>query len=80
MIVNILLVMGKAKQTIKHLLLITFIFLLGCATTTNTGLTLLPESKEIEIGKSYTSGEKLPPYLRLPEKTIAYSVAIKVGK
>ena len=28
----------------------------------------------------YTSGEKLPPYLRLPEKAIAYSVAIKVGK
>jgi hypothetical protein len=27
-----------------------------------------------------TSGEKLPPYLRLPEKAIAYSVAIKVGK
>jgi type I restriction-modification system DNA methylase subunit len=28
----------------------------------------------------YTSGEKLPPYLRLPEKAIAYSIAIKVGK
>jgi hypothetical protein len=28
----------------------------------------------------YTSGEKLPPYLRLPEKAIAYSVAIKVSK
>ena len=28
----------------------------------------------------YTSGEKLPPYLRLPEKAIAYSVAIKVRK
>ena len=27
-----------------------------------------------------TSGEKLPPYLRLPEKAIAYSLAIKVGK
>jgi len=27
-----------------------------------------------------TSGEKLPPYLRLPEKAIAYSVAIKVSK
>jgi hypothetical protein len=27
-----------------------------------------------------TSGEKLSPYLRLPEKAIAYSVAIKVGK
>ena len=31
--------------------------------------------------KNYeTSGEKLPPYLRLPEKAIAYSVAIKVSK
>jgi tetratricopeptide (TPR) repeat protein len=30
--------------------------------------------------KDYTSGEKLPPYLGLPEKAIAYSVAIKVGK
>ena len=29
---------------------------------------------------SHTSGEKLPPYLRLSEKAIAYSVAIKVGK
>jgi hypothetical protein len=29
---------------------------------------------------SNTLGEKLPPYLRLPEKAIAYSVAIKVGK
>jgi S-adenosylmethionine hydrolase len=29
---------------------------------------------------SLTSGEKLPPYLRLPEKAIAYSVAIKVSK
>jgi Glycosyltransferase len=28
----------------------------------------------------YTSGEKLPPYLRLPEKAIAYSITIKVGK
>ncbi len=28
----------------------------------------------------HTSGEKLPPYLRLPEKAIAYSVAIKVGR
>jgi len=28
----------------------------------------------------YTSGEKLPPYLILPERAIAYSVAIKVGK
>ena len=28
----------------------------------------------------YTSGEKLPPYLRLPKKAIAYSIAIKVGK
>ena len=28
----------------------------------------------------YTSGEKLPPYLRLSEKAIAYSVAIKVSK
>ncbi len=27
-----------------------------------------------------TSGEKLPSYLRLPGKAIAYSVAIKVGK
>jgi hypothetical protein len=27
-----------------------------------------------------TSGEKLPPYLRLPEKAIAYSVAVKVSK
>jgi hypothetical protein len=27
-----------------------------------------------------TSGEKLPPYLRLPEKAVAYSVAIKVSK
>jgi hypothetical protein len=27
-----------------------------------------------------TSGEKLPPYLRFPEKAIAYSVAIEVGK
>jgi hypothetical protein len=53
MVVNILLAMEKVKQTLKRLFLITFIFLLGCATTTNTGLTLLPESKEIEIGKSY---------------------------
>ena len=29
---------------------------------------------------SNTSGEKLPPYLRLPKKAIAYSIAIKVGK
>ncbi len=28
----------------------------------------------------YTSGEKLPPYLRLPKKAIAYSVAIKVSE
>jgi hypothetical protein len=28
----------------------------------------------------HTSGEKLPPYLRLPEKAIAYSVAIKVSE
>jgi predicted Zn-dependent protease len=57
MVVNILLTMRKAKQTLKRLFLITFIFLLGCATTTNTttnsGFTLLPESREIEIGKSY---------------------------
>jgi len=38
-----------------------------------------------DVSKDYiilhdTSGEKLPPYLRLPEKAIAYSVAIKVGK
>lgn len=49
--------MRKAKQTLKRLFLITFIFLLGCANTTNTKttprFTLLPESKEIEIGKSY---------------------------
>ena len=32
------------------------------------------------IKKYYTSGEKLPPYLRLPEKAVAYSVAIKVSK
>ncbi len=25
-----------------------------------------------------TTGEKLPPYLRLPKKAMAYSVAIKV--
>jgi hypothetical protein len=31
----------------------------------------------IKITLHYTSGEKLPPYLRLPEKAIAYSVAIK---
>jgi len=34
----------------------------------------------IKEGKYDTSGEKLPPYLRLPEKAIAYSVAIKVSK
>jgi hypothetical protein len=34
----------------------------------------------ITINGRYTSGEKLPPYLRLPEKAIAYSVAIKVSK
>jgi len=32
------------------------------------------------INHRYTSGEKLPPYLRLPKKAIAYSIAIKVGK
>ena len=53
MVVNILLVMGKVKQSLKRLILITFIFLLGCATATNSRFTLLPESKEIEIGKSY---------------------------
>lgn len=53
MVVNILLAMGKIEQTLKRLLLITFIFLLGCATATNSRFTLLPESKEIEIGKSY---------------------------
>jgi hypothetical protein len=31
----------------------------------------------IKITLHYTSGEKLPPYLRLPEKAIVYSVAIK---
>jgi len=35
--------------------------------------------KRIIIGTD-TSGEKLPPYLRLSEKAIAYSVAIKVSK
>jgi len=34
----------------------------------------------IKIRNINTSGEKLPPYLRLPEKAIAYSVAIKVSK
>jgi hypothetical protein len=33
-----------------------------------------------KVIKGDTSGEKLPPYLRLPEKAIAYSVAIKVSK
>jgi len=28
----------------------------------------------------YTSGEKILPYLRLPEKATAYSVATKAGK
>jgi hypothetical protein len=36
--------------------------------------------EKINKKKEYTSGEKLPPYLRLPEKAIAYGVAIKVGK
>lgn len=53
MVGNILLAMEKIKQTLKRLFLITFIFLLGCATATNSRFTLLPESKEIEIGKSY---------------------------
>jgi hypothetical protein len=42
---------------------------------------------EMEIFSFYStpidtdkSGQKLPPYLRLPEKTVAYTVAIKVGK
>jgi Type III restriction enzyme, res subunit. len=35
--------------------------------------------KVLDLVKN-TSGEKLPPYLRLSEKAIAYSVAIKVGK
>jgi Ca2+-transporting ATPase len=40
----------------------------------------IPEDIDnIEI-KLITLGEKLPPYLRLSEKAIAYSVAIKVGK
>jgi hypothetical protein len=53
MVVNILLAMEKVKQNLKRLFLIAFIFLLGCATATNSKFTLLPESKEIEIGKSY---------------------------
>jgi predicted Zn-dependent protease len=53
MVVNILLAMRKIKQNLKRLFLITFIFLLGCATATNSRFTLLPESQEIEIGKSY---------------------------
>ncbi len=36
--------------------------------------------KESDIITIHTSGEKLPPYLRLPKKAIAYSVAIKVSK
>jgi len=42
---------------------------------------------EMEIFSSYStpidtdkSGQKLPPYLRLPKKAVAYSVAIKVSK
>jgi len=37
------------------------------------------KANEIKFDKN-TSGEKLPPYLRLPKKAIAYSIAIKVGK
>jgi len=38
------------------------------------------ETLFFDYHRHHTSGEKLPPYLRLSEKAIAYSVAIKVGK
>ena len=45
---------------------------------------LLEEVAEKEIEKAikekHTSGEKLPPYLRLPEKAIANSITLKVSK
>jgi len=43
-------------------------------------LEFLTRGMKNSINICYTSGEKLPPYLRLPEKAITYSVAIKVGK
>ena len=47
---------------------------------TPEGLERLKMVYKIIYNAWHTSGEKLPPYLRLPEKAIAYSVAIKVGK
>ena len=41
---------------------------------------ILPVVHALHIKFLHTSGEKLSPYLRLPEKAIAYSIAIKVGK
>ena len=48
------------------------------------GKTMKEKVLGCDVSKDYiilhTSGEKLPPYVRLPEKAIAYSVAIKVSK